>query len=71
VRPNWWFVALRYLEASGSISFAYINDNTLLSTVWRMLCANPIATQKLARSPLAAQVQGMMAERLNPIFYAF
>ena len=70
-------VALRFLEASGqsSMSAAYIGEDTLLASVWRMLRAAPItasldflpplATEGLERRVLAARLQEMIGERLK------
>lgn len=69
-------VALRFLEASGQISLspAYIGDDTLVSSVWRMLRADPVTAQLeflepvassgLERRTLAAQLEGLIAARL-------
>ncbi len=70
-------VALRFNEANGqrSMSPAYIDNDTLLSSVWRMLRAEPVtatldflppvSTEGLDRRALAAQLQGLIAERLQ------
>ena len=70
-------VALRFLELSGerSMSPIYIDDDTLLSSVWRMLRAQPVtasldflppvSTEGQDRRALAAQLQGLIAERLK------
>ncbi len=70
-------VALRFLEANGSLSMSptYINDDTLLSSVWRMLRADPVTAQLdflpsmptdgLDRRALASQLQELIASRLN------
>jgi 1-acyl-sn-glycerol-3-phosphate acyltransferase len=70
-------VALRFLEQSGqrSVSPVYIDDDTLLSSVWRMLCAQPItasldflmpvATEGLERRALAAQLHSLISARLE------
>jgi 1-acyl-sn-glycerol-3-phosphate acyltransferase len=70
-------VALRFLEQSGerSMSPIYIDDDTLLSSVWRMLRAQPVtasldflppmSTEGQDRRALAAQLQGLIAERLK------
>jgi 1-acyl-sn-glycerol-3-phosphate acyltransferase len=69
-------VALRFLEASGQISMspAYIGDDTLVSSVWRMLRADPVTAQLeflepvassgLERRVLAAQLEGLISARL-------
>jgi 1-acyl-sn-glycerol-3-phosphate acyltransferase len=40
-------VALRFLEANGQLSMspAYIDDDTLMGSIWRMLCAQPVTAQ--------------------------
>ena len=70
-------VALRFLEADGSLSMSptYIDDDTLLSSVWRMLRADPVTAQLdflrpmptdgLDRRTLAAQLQDMIATKLK------
>ena len=70
-------VALRFLEANGSLSMSptYINDDTLLSSVWRMLRADPVTAQLdflpsveskgLDRRELAAQLQQLIAKSLG------
>ena len=70
-------VALRFLEANGSLSMSptYINDDTLLSSVWRMLRANPVTaqldflpaveSQGLDRRELAAQLQQLISKSLG------
>lgn len=70
-------VALRFLETSGQLSMSpvYIDDDTLLSSVWRMLRAAPvtasldflpsISTNGLDRRALALQLQEMIAARLS------
>ncbi|TAG26419.1 MAG: 1-acyl-sn-glycerol-3-phosphate acyltransferase [Burkholderiales bacterium] len=70
-------VALRFLEANGELSMSpvYIDDDTLLSSVWRMLRADPVTasldflpsmpTDGLDRRALAAQLQTLIYERLN------
>ncbi len=70
-------VALRFLEANGSLSMSptYIDDDTLLSSVWRMLRADPVTAQLdflpsmsstgLDRRALAAQLQEMISTRLK------
>jgi 1-acyl-sn-glycerol-3-phosphate acyltransferase len=70
-------VALRYLEANGSLSMSptYIGEDTLLSSVWRMLRADPVTaslnflpsmpTNGLERRALAAQLQEIIAARLR------
>jgi 1-acyl-sn-glycerol-3-phosphate acyltransferase len=70
-------VALRFLEADGTLSMSptYIGDDTLLSSVWRMLCADPVTasldflpsmpTDGLERRALAVQLQELIAARLN------
>jgi 1-acyl-sn-glycerol-3-phosphate acyltransferase len=69
-------VALRFLEADGSLSLspAYIDDDTLLSSIWRMLCAAPITasldflppipTGGSDRRAVALQLRNLIAERL-------
>ncbi len=66
-------VALRFLEASGELSMSpvYIDDDTLLSSVWKMMCARPITAQLdfmpatptagLERRALASQLQETIA----------
>jgi 1-acyl-sn-glycerol-3-phosphate acyltransferase len=73
-------VALRFNEANGqrSMSPVYIDDDTLLSSVWRMLCAAPItasldflppvATEGLERRALAAHLQDLISTRLQGKF---
>ena len=70
-------VALRFLEADGSLSMSpvYIDDDTLLSSVWRMLCADPVTasldflpsvpTNGLDRRVLAAELQEMISAKLK------
>ena len=70
-------VALRFLEADGSLSMsaAYIGDDTLLASIWRILHAAPItasldflpplATEGLERRVLAARLQEIIGERLK------
>ncbi len=70
-------VALRFLEANGQLSMSpiYVDDDTLLSSVWRMMRAAPItarldflpnmSTEGLDRRALAAQLQEIIATRLN------
>ena len=70
-------VALRFLEANGSLSMSptYINDDTLLSSVWRMLRADPVTaqldflpsmeSQGLDRRELAAQLQQLISKSLG------
>ncbi len=70
-------VALRYLEASGELSMSpiYVDDDTLLSSVWRMMCAHPITarldflpsmpTDGLDRRALAAQLQDIISDCLK------
>jgi 1-acyl-sn-glycerol-3-phosphate acyltransferase len=69
-------VALRFLEASGELSMspAYIGDDTLVSSVWRMLRAKPVTAQLeflepvassgMERRVLAGQLEGLIAARL-------
>ncbi len=70
-------VALRFLEADGRLclSAAYIGDDTLLASVWRMLRAAPVtaslefmpamSTQGWERRALAAHLQQMIEQRLQ------
>jgi 1-acyl-sn-glycerol-3-phosphate acyltransferase len=70
-------VALRFLELSGQLSMSpvYVDNDTLLSSVWRMLRADPVtasldfippvATEGLERRALATQLHGLIAERLQ------
>jgi 1-acyl-sn-glycerol-3-phosphate acyltransferase len=70
-------VALRFLEADGSLSMSpvYIGDDTLLSSVWRMLCADPVtasldflpsmSTEGLDRRVLATNLQAIISARLK------
>jgi 1-acyl-sn-glycerol-3-phosphate acyltransferase len=70
-------VALRFLEANGALSMSpvYIGDDTLLSSVWRMLRADPVtaslefmppmSTDGLDRRGLAAHLQDLISERLK------
>ncbi len=70
-------VALRFLEANGSLSMSpiYVGDDTLLSSVWRMMCAAPLTAQLdflepvqssgVPRRELAEQLQGLISSRLN------
>jgi len=70
-------VALRYLEQNGQLSMSpvYIDDDTLLSSVWRMLRADPVTASldflqpvshhELDRRALAAQLQKMISARLS------
>jgi 1-acyl-sn-glycerol-3-phosphate acyltransferase len=69
-------VALRFLEANGSLSMSpvYIDDDTLLSSIWRMLRAEPVTAQLdflppiasagLPRRDLAQQLEQLIAARL-------
>lgn len=69
-------VALRFLEADGALSMSpiYVGDDTLLSSVWRMMCAQPVtaqldflpsvSTDGLDRRELAAQLQDLISARL-------
>ncbi|NJS36872.1 MAG: 1-acyl-sn-glycerol-3-phosphate acyltransferase [Brachymonas sp.] len=71
-------VALKFLEQNSqrSMSPVYIDDDTLLSSVWRMLKANPVtasldflppvASQGQDRRALAAQLQTQITARINP-----
>ena len=70
-------VALRFLESSGELSMSpvYIGDDTLLTSVWRMLCAEPVTAQLdflppvqmdgLDRRTLAAQLQALISAQLQ------
>lgn len=70
-------VALRYLELQGqpSMSPVFVGDDTLVSSVWRMLCAAPVTaqldflesveSQGLARRDLAQQLERLIAAQLN------
>jgi 1-acyl-sn-glycerol-3-phosphate acyltransferase len=70
-------VALRFLEADGSLSMSpvYIGDDTLLSSVWRMLRADPVtasldflpsmSTDGLDRRVLATNLQAIISARLK------
>jgi 1-acyl-sn-glycerol-3-phosphate acyltransferase len=69
-------VALRFLDADGSLSMSpvYIDDDTLLSSIWRMLCAKPVTAQLdflepvesggMERRDLAERLQQMISARL-------
>jgi 1-acyl-sn-glycerol-3-phosphate acyltransferase len=69
-------VALRFLEADGSLSMSpvYIDDDTLFSSVWRMLCAKPVTAQLdflepvessgMERRELAEQLEKLISARL-------
>ena len=69
-------VVLRFLEASGELSMspAYIGDDTLVSSVWRMLRAEPVTAQLeflepvassgMERRVLAAQLEKLISSRL-------
>lgn len=70
-------VALRFLEVDGTLSMSptYINDDTLLSSVWRMLRADPVTAQLdfllslptdgLERRALAAKLQELIGKCLK------
>jgi 1-acyl-sn-glycerol-3-phosphate acyltransferase len=70
-------VALRFLEADGSLSMSpvYIDDDTLLSSIWRMLLAAPVTAQLdflepiqssgVPRRDLAEQLERLISSRLN------
>jgi 1-acyl-sn-glycerol-3-phosphate acyltransferase len=70
-------VALCYLEQNGALSMSpvYIDDDTLLSSVWRMLRAAPVTatldffpsmpTEGQERRALALKLQETIAERLK------
>ena len=70
-------VALRFLEQTGerSMSPIYIDDDTLLSSVWRMLCAQPvtasldflppISTEGVERRVLSAQLHELISARIS------
>ena len=70
-------VALRFLETNGTLSMSptYIDDDTLLSSVWRMLRADPVTaqldflhcveSQGLDRRELAAQLQQLISKSLG------
>ncbi|MBS7807243.1 lysophospholipid acyltransferase family protein [Variovorax sp. PCZ-1] len=70
-------VALRYLEQNETLSMSpvYIDDDTLLSSVWRMLRADPVTasldflpslpTDGLERRALAAQLEAQIAHTLQ------
>jgi 1-acyl-sn-glycerol-3-phosphate acyltransferase len=70
-------VALRFLEANGKLSMSpvYIDDDTLLSSVWRMLRAAPVtaslgflppvSTNGVDRRTLAMQLQQLISEQLK------
>jgi 1-acyl-sn-glycerol-3-phosphate acyltransferase len=70
-------VALCFLEADGELSMSpvYIGNDTLLSSVWRMLRADPVTasldflppmtTEGLDRRDLAVQLQTMISSRLQ------
>jgi 1-acyl-sn-glycerol-3-phosphate acyltransferase len=69
-------VALRFLEADGthSMSPVYIGDDNLLTSIWRMLRADPVTAQldflppipseSMQRRELAQQLEQLIAERL-------
>jgi 1-acyl-sn-glycerol-3-phosphate acyltransferase len=69
-------VALKFLEADGTISMSpvYIDDDTLISSIWRMLRAKPVtarldflepvASVGLQRRELAQQLENLIAVRL-------
>lgn len=70
-------VALRFLEADGRLSMSpiYVDDDTLLSSVWRMMCADPVTAQLdflpslptdgMDRRALAAQLQEIISNQLK------
>ncbi len=70
-------VALRFIEVSGELSMSptYVGDDTLLSSVWRMLRADPVTaqldflpsmeSQGLDRRELAAQLQQLISKSLG------
>ncbi len=67
-------VALRFLEADGTLSMSptYVGDDTLLSSVWRMLRADPVTAQLDFLEPMESS--GMqrreLAERLEKLISA-
>jgi 1-acyl-sn-glycerol-3-phosphate acyltransferase len=67
-------VALRFLEANGELSMTpvYIGDDTLVASIWRMLCAEPVTAQLDFLEPVASS--GMerreLAERLEKLISA-
>jgi 1-acyl-sn-glycerol-3-phosphate acyltransferase len=70
-------VALRFLEADGSLSMSpvYIDDDTLVSSIWRMLRAEPVTAQLdflepvassgMERRELAEQLEKLISARLS------
>jgi 1-acyl-sn-glycerol-3-phosphate acyltransferase len=70
-------VALRFLEANGELSMSpsYIDDDTLLTSIWRMLRADPVTAQLeflepvassgTERRALATQLEGLISSRLH------
>ena len=64
-------VALKFLEANGqrSMSPVYIDDDTLLSSVWRMLCAKPVTAQLIFLEPVssAGAERRQLAQQLHTL----
>jgi 1-acyl-sn-glycerol-3-phosphate acyltransferase len=70
-------VALRFLEANGELSMTpvYIGDDTLVASIWRMLCAQPVTAQLdflepvassgMERRELAEQLEKLISARLS------
>jgi 1-acyl-sn-glycerol-3-phosphate acyltransferase len=70
-------VALRFLEANGELSMTpvYIGDDTLVASIWRMLCAEPVTAQLdflepvassgMERRELAEQLEKLISARLS------
>jgi 1-acyl-sn-glycerol-3-phosphate acyltransferase len=70
-------VALRFLEANGELSMTpvYIGDDTLVASIWRMLCAKPVTAQLdflepvessgMERRELAEQLEKLISARLS------
>jgi 1-acyl-sn-glycerol-3-phosphate acyltransferase len=69
-------VALRFLEADESFSMSpvFIGDDTLVASIWRMLCAQPVTAQLdflepvastgMERRELAEQLEKLISARL-------
>ncbi len=70
-------VALRFLEATGELSTSpvYIDDDTLIGSIWRMLLAAPVTAQLdflepiqssgMPRRELAQQLEKLITSRLR------
>jgi 1-acyl-sn-glycerol-3-phosphate acyltransferase len=67
-------VALRFLEANGELSMTpvYIGDDTLVASIWRMLCAEPVTAQLDFLEPVASSgtERRELAERLEKLISA-